>query len=462
MDGRRQRGGWSAAARRLAAPLAIAAAVAVPGAAAQEPAAPAPNPQPPAIAAKAWILIDPLDGAVLASKAPDRPLPIASATKLMTAEVALERLKPSQTITAPAYKPSFSAESLIGLQAGEQMTVRDLLYGLILESGNDAAAAIATGVSGSVPKFVNQMNRRAEALGLANTSYQNPIGLDAPDNYSSARDLAKLAEELLEVRLFARIADSPSAVLRSGNRPRRIDSRNTLLGRDPTVDGVKTGHTLGAGYVLVGSATRNGTQLISVVLGAGSEAARDAETLKLLDYGFSLYRPEQPISAGDELADPELDWREDRLSLIAKRAIPVSIREGQQVETEVDAPDEVSGDVAAGEALGRATVTVDGRIAGATPLVAAEAVEAATLTDKAVATARNPWILIPGGAIVIVVGLLLAARGRNPGNGGPPPSRSRGRGHRRTPEERRRMHEERMRRRQERISRRHQRGGGSK
>ena len=150
------------------------------------------------------------------------------------------------------------------------MTVKDLLYGLILESGNDAAVTLAEGVAGSVPKFVAQMNRQAQALGLMNTSYDNPIGLDAPGNYSSAADLVELSEMLLDDPLFAEIADSSSAVLRSGNRPRQIDSRNTLLGKDPTVDGVKTGHTIGAGYVLIGSATRDGTRLVSAVLGAAA------------------------------------------------------------------------------------------------------------------------------------------------------------------------------------------------
>jgi D-alanyl-D-alanine carboxypeptidase (penicillin-binding protein 5/6) len=460
---RLERGGWSAAARRLSAPLAIALAIAAGPSAAAQQDAPAPgSPDPsagPRLAAKAWILIDPLDEAVLAAKAPDRSRPVASTTKLMTARLALENLKPTQTITAPPYRPSASAESLIGLRAGERMTVRDLIYGLVLESGNDAAVTLATGVSGSVPKFVNRMNREAATLGLTNTSYANPIGLDDPNNFSSARDLATLSEELLAVPLFARAADSSSAVLRSGDHPRHIDSRNTLLGRDPSVDGVKTGHTLGAGYVLVGSATRNGTRLISVVLGASSEATRDAESLKLLNYGFSLYEPSQPVDRGEELADPDLDWRDETLPLVAKRAIPVSAREGQVIDTQVEAPGEVSGDVQEGEVLGRAVVTVDGRTAGATPLVAAESVDAATLADKAVATAQNPWILIPGGAIVIVLGLFLTTRGRDSGNGEPRPTRSRGRGHRRTPEERRAMHEERMRRRQERIARRH-RGGG--
>ncbi len=459
----RERGGWSAAARRLAGPLLVALALAIGAGVPASAQDPPPSGQPgaaagPQLAAKAWILIDPRDDAVLAAKAPDRPLPIASATKLMTAQLALERLKPDQMIAAAPYRPQFSAESLIGLRAGEKMTVKDLLYGLILESGNDAAVTLATGVAGSVPKFVNQMNRRAGVLGLDNTSYANPIGFDDPNNHSSARDLVTLAEELMEVKLFARVADSQVATLKSGNAPRRIDSRNTLLGLDPSVDGVKTGHTLGAGYVLVGSATRDGTRLISAVLGTGSEAARDAETLKLLNYGFSLYESSEPVSQGEQLADPELDYRDDHLALIAKRSIPASVREGQIVDTEIDAPEEVSGDVAEGEALGRAVVSVDGRIAGTTPLVAAESVEAATLSDKAVAAAQNPWLLIPVGAIVIGVGLLLTTRGRDSGNGEPPTGRSRRR-HRRTPEERRRMHDERMRRRQERISRRHHRGG---
>jgi D-alanyl-D-alanine carboxypeptidase (penicillin-binding protein 5/6) len=297
------------------------------------------------------------------------------------------------------------------------------------------------------------MNREAQALGLSSTAFANPIGLDDPGNYSSAADLAALAEDLLENPLFARIADSETAVLRSGDRPRRLTSRNLLLGEDPTVDGVKTGHTLDAGWVLVGSATRDGTQLVSVVLGARSEAGRDAETEKLLDYGFSLYRSESPVTRGEELADPKLDYRDERLPLIAGRAITVSAREGQPVETTVEAPDEVSGDIEEGEKLGEVVVTVDGDAAATAPLVAADSVEAATLTDKAVATVQNPVILIPAGAIVIVVGALLAARGRRRPEDGeeqPPSPPKRERGPReRTPEERRKMHDERMRRRRE-------------
>ena len=435
------------------------------GKASKQKAAPA---GPPKLDARAWILIDPRDDEVLASSAPNRELPIASATKLMTARLALKELRAGERLKAPPYQ-ALPAESLLGLNAGEKMTVRDLLYALVLESANDAAATIATGVAGSVPRFVNRMNREAAALGLEHTSYANPIGLDDPSNYSSAADLAELAGLLLRNRLFARVADTQVVTLRSGDSRRRIDSRNTLLNLDPTADGVKTGHTQQAGYVLVGSATRDGTRLVSAVLGARSEAARDAETLKLFDYGFSLYRAATPVKRGQELADPELDYRDEHLALVAQRPVQVSAREGQPVDTRVKAPDEVSGQIEEGQKLGQVVVTVDGRVAGATPLVASESVEAATLFQKALSTVENPAILLPAGLFVIVVGVLLALRARRSEPNGetePPPEpkepkepkkrrlKRRDRGPReRTPEERRQMHEERMRRRQERARR---------
>jgi len=300
------------------------------------------------------------------------------------------------------------------------------------------------------------MNQAAQALGLANTSFANPIGLDDPENYSSARDLVTLADELLADPLFARITDTPSITLRSGARLRQITTRNKLVLERPFINGVKTGHTLGAGFVLVSSGTRNSTTLISAVLGAPSEAARDAETLELLEYGFSQYRATAPVAKGEELASPELEYRGEDLGLLAREGIQVSARRGQAVEVEVDAPDEVSGAVEQGEGLGKAIVTVDGAPAASTPLVAARSADAASFVDKAVATVQNPVILLPAGAIVIVVGLLLAARGRRPEEeANPVPNRRRERREprQRTPEERRRMHEERMRRRRERTER---------
>ncbi len=412
---------------------------------------------PPRLDAKAWILIDARDGSVVASKAPNRRLPIASTTKLMTAYLALHELKPNQMVAAPSYHPSASAEIELGLRPGERMRVRDLLYGLLLPSASDAAETLAVGVSGSVPAFVTAMNQAARRLGLTNTRYANPIGLDDPNNYSSAHDLVRLASILLRNPLFARIVDTQSATLHSGDHPRTVTSRNTLLGRAPWVDGVKTGHTLGAGYVLVGSGTQDSTTLISAVLGTPSEFSRDADTLRLLDYGFSLYRPVQPVNPGEELASPKLDYRGDHLPLIAQRGLPIGVRQGQRVTTQVSAPEEISGAVRQGQRLGRVTVSVDGRQAAATPLVAAHAVAAATTFDKATSIAKNPIVVIALAAIVILVGLVLTVRAR--GSRKPEPAAPQAQQdwqqspRQRTPEERRRMHEERMRRRRQRMER---------
>jgi D-alanyl-D-alanine carboxypeptidase (penicillin-binding protein 5/6) len=412
---------------------------------------------PPTLDARAWILIDPRDDAVLASKSADKRLPIASTTKLMTAYLALKHLKPNQMLAAPTYHPSNPAEITLGLRPGERMRVRDLLYGLLLPSASDAAETLAVGVAGSVPAFVTRMNQAAQRLGLDDTSYANPIGLDDPDNYSSARDLVKLATILLRNPLFARIVNTPTATLHSGDHPRTVTSRDTLLGEVPWVNGVKTGHTLDAGYVLVGSGTQDSTTLISAVLGTPNEGERDADTLRLLEYGFSLYHSVQPVRPGEELADPKLDYRSDHLSLVARRALSINVREGQRVSTHVTAPGQVSGAVRKGQTLGHVTVSVDGRLAGSTPLVAARSVGAATTFDKVLSTVKNPFLLFGVLAIVILVGLLLTARGRGsrePEVATPRPKKDRRQvPQQRTPEERRRMHEERMRRRRQRTER---------
>jgi D-alanyl-D-alanine carboxypeptidase (penicillin-binding protein 5/6) len=411
----------------------------------------------PKLDAKAWILIDPRDDSVLASKFPNKKLPIASTTKLMTAYLALKNLKPNQMIAAPSYHPTASAEIELGLRPGERLRVRDLLYGLLLPSASDAAETLAVGVSGSVPAFVTAMNRAAQQLGLTDTSYANPIGLDDPDNHSSARDLVTLASILLKNPLFARIVNTPSATLHSGDHPRTVTSRDTLLNEVPWINGVKTGHTLGAGYVLVGSGTQDSTTLISAVLGAPDEPTRDADTLKLLQYGFSLYHSVQPVRQGQELADPKLDYRSDHLSLVARDALPINVRQGQHVATHVTAPDEVSGAVKEGQVLGHVRVSVDGKPAAASPLVASRAVGAATSLDKAISAAKNPIVLLLLGAIVILLGLLLTRRrreSREPEMAAPTTRENRRQApQQRTPEERRRMHEERMRRRRQRMER---------
>ncbi len=294
---------------------------------------------------------------------------MASTTKLMTAYLALKRLPLDRRIVAPPYDP-IPGESLVGLEAGERMSVRDLLYGLLLPSGNDAAATLATGVAGSTSAFVSEMNGAAGRLGLSQTSYANPIGLDEPGNYSSPADLATLALDLRRERLFRRIVDTPRATLRTGAHPRTVVNRNDLVLDVPWVNGVKTGYTPDAGYVLVGSGTRKGVTLLSVVMGAPSVPARDDDTLALLRYGFSLYHRRTPVERGETLAHAQVTNGERGLALVARDDITATARRDQRVHVGVEAPDAIPAPVRRGRRIGQATLTVDGRPAGRVPLLA--------------------------------------------------------------------------------------------
>jgi serine-type D-Ala-D-Ala carboxypeptidase (penicillin-binding protein 5/6) len=389
----------------------VLAAVAVAAFLALAPASAAPAQSGgPDLNARAWLLVDAGDGERLASSAPSRPLAIASATKLMTAYLALKELPLGRKLTAPRYD-ALAAESLLGLHAGERASVEDLLYSLILASANDSAVTLAKGVSGSVPAFVDEMNSTAQRLGLDETSYSNPIGFDDPANHSSARDLVALAERLMRSKVFRRIADSTEHTVHTDQRSIQIPTRNTLLLEDPSVTGIKTGHTLEAGYVLVGSASRDRTDLISVVLGTPSESARDAESAELLDFGFSRYEPHTPVRAGEELASPELADQGETLPLVADESLRVSARDDQEIATEVHAPAEVVGPIKRGENLGEVVVTVNGERAGSVALVAGRSADAATFTEKVRSRALSPTAFIVIGIVVILVALLLATRG---------------------------------------------------
>ena len=334
-------------------------------------AAPAAEAQRPQVSAPAAIVIDARTGDVLFEREPDEERQIASTTKLMTALLTLERAEPTDVFRGADYRAS-AIESKIGLREGERMRVQDLLVALLLESANDAAVTLAEGVAGSREEFVDAMNARAQKLGLTETSYANPIGLDDPDNYSSARDLAELARVLLRNERFADIVDRPQATLRSGARRRTIANRNRLVRTWPFVDGVKTGHTRSAGYVLVGSAGRKGASVISVVLGEPSEAARDAETLELLEWGLDRFRRVRAVRAGKRLKRVAVTHFGDRrVALKADRSVALTVRRGQKVTTRVDAPDELEGPLEANERVGTVVVLVNGRPAGRAPLVTA-------------------------------------------------------------------------------------------
>ncbi len=361
----------------------------------------------PRFDARAWALIDARGGEVLASHALDRQLPIASTTKLMTAYVALRELPLNRIVRAAPYDAEYG-ESLLGLRPGQRISVRDLLYGLILRSGNDAAYNLARAAAGSEDRFVAQMNRYAAALGLSHTHYANPIGLDQRGNHSSAGDLVALTQRLLDIPAFAKIAASRSALLRSVRPPRRIESINELLSLAPWVNGVKTGHTFGARYVLVGSGRRKGVELIAAVVGTWTDEERFDDTLQLLEYGFSKYRGRVPIRAGQVLATPAISYAGGELDLRAARTLAVGVRRGQRLAVSVRAPGEVAGPIRARAPLGAAVVSVDGRRAGSVPLLAAAAVPRASSLDRVRSFVEDnlPWIVLALSAILIAAVLV--------------------------------------------------------
>lgn len=384
-----------------------AAALAVVALAAVTPAsATARSPAPPELPqAGSAILVDARDGAVIAQKSPDSRRAIASATKLMTALLALERARPADVFTATGYR-ALPVESKINLREGERMRVDDLLEGLLLESANDAADTIAAGVAGSTRAFVREMNERARDLGLDATSFANPIGLDDPLNYSTARDLAALTRRLLRNATFSKVVDQPSAVLESGARRRVVDNRNHLIARYPFVDGVKTGQTRNAGYVLVGAADNElGAKVVSVVLGEPGERERDADTLALLRYGLAQFRRVKALSARRVVARPAVAHRDERAELVPARDVAVLLRRGQRTATRVDAPAELDGEIAAGTRVGRVTVLRAGRVVERVPLLTAAEVQGAGPVRVVVHKIGLPLTLLLVGVIVTLVAM---------------------------------------------------------
>jgi serine-type D-Ala-D-Ala carboxypeptidase (penicillin-binding protein 5/6) len=401
---------------RAAVAAAAALALAAPAAAdARTPDCPA------SVGAPSAIVIEVSSGTAACARAPGRRRPVGSTTKLMTALLTLEDAKLSDVFTASSYRP-LPVESKIGLLPGEKMTVRDLLRGLLLESGNDAAATLAEGVGGSQRRFVRLMNARARELGLHDTHYENPIGLDALGNYSSARDLVTLATVLRTNRFFKHTVNLPQVTLKSGAYRRTFATRNLLVRRYGYVNGVKTGHTQGAGYVLVGSASRHGIQLVSAVLDEPSEAARDADTLALFSYAFRRFQRIRAVVKGRQLATVPIRARAGaQLDLVAAKTVRRIVRRGHRrdVKIAVHAPDSVAGPIRRGQRLGRIEVSQGGRVVATVGLLAGHHVAAAGIAQQTKNLAAAPLVLI-GVAIAAVGGTLLMARRRHVRSRRPP------------------------------------------
>jgi D-alanyl-D-alanine carboxypeptidase (penicillin-binding protein 5/6) len=327
----------------------------------------APGPQ---LSVHAAALIEESSGQQLYGLNANAQVAIASTTKLMTALVTLHHARLRDVFTDPDFIPA-AEDSQIHLEPGEQMSVHDLLIAMMLPSADDAAEDLAYNVGhGSVARFVSMMNARARDLHLTHTHYSTPIGLDTPGNYSSAGDLVTLARYLLRSEPFIRaIVSKRSAVLRTGEVVRHVTNLNDLVDRYSWINGVKTGHTLDAGYVLVASGTRNGMSLIGVVLGTDSEAARDANALALLNYGFANFELKTAVHAGELMARPLIKSQTGhRARLIAASTYTHVFPRTQRVQVRVRAPAQLTGPLAKNAVVGSATITAGGRVQARIPL----------------------------------------------------------------------------------------------
>jgi D-alanyl-D-alanine carboxypeptidase (penicillin-binding protein 5/6) len=368
---------------------------------------------PPEVRAPAAILVEPATGDVVFQRRARDRRAIASTTKLMTALVARERTKLSATMRAVRYRAN-PIESQAGLRAGERLTVADLLRALLVASANDAAATLAERVAGSRAAFVRLMNRRARSLGLRDTRFANPIGLDQAGNHSSASDLAKLALILRRDPFLRAVTDRPRVTLASGSRSRTLVNRNRLVRTVPAVNGVKTGRTQQAGYVLVGSATRDGVTVVSAVLGDPSEAARDADTLALLRYGLGRYRRSTPVRTGRRVATARLRHREgEHVDLVPTRTVTRTVRRGEPATIRVvGAPRELDGPLPAHARVGTVEVRWRGRTVDRVALVTAAAVTEAGFSQRLDDVLGRTLLVLGLGAFALASLQLLLLRRR--------------------------------------------------
>lgn len=367
---------------------------------------------PKGIEAKTAIVLDAQTGLRLWSREAERRRLIASTTKMMTALVAISRTTPSQMLTATNYRGD-AGESLLGLKPGEKMSAQDLIAGLMLESGNDAADTLAAGTASSRAAFVSAMNRRARAMGLTRTRFTNPIGLDATGNYSTASDLAQLARNGLKVPRFSNVVKKSHATLRSGSTVRRITNRNPLVGKYPWATGVKTGHTLAAGYLLVGSAKKLDSQVISVVTGEPTEATRENDSAALLRFGRSFYKPVNPLKKSRAVAALPVHLQDITAKVYPRRDVSYALRNGETLAVQLDSPKKIKGPRPAGSIVGKAIVLRQGKQVASVPVALGAAVpEPPTSAVMLDALGRIlPFVLLA--LILIMIATFFLRRGKD-------------------------------------------------
>ncbi len=327
---------------------------------------------PPSVEAQAALVGNGASGLVLHAEHQAQRRAIASITKLMTALVVLEHTEPGDVVTVAGPAPTIG-ESSIGLRRGEKLTVRELMTAMLVYSANDAAYALAYHVGqGSVSRFVSMMNAKARDLRLNETHFVRPDGLDAPGHYSSARDIFRLARVAMREPLLRELVRTRTATV-SGDQ---IRSRNDLLFSYPGTIGVKTGHTSDAGWSEVAAARRDGVTIYAVLLGGPSRAQRNADLVRLLDWGFDQYRRVEIVHPGSSYAEALVPFSDRRLALVAERGALAVAQVGRPLVERVVAPAMVSLPVVEGQKLGEIQILDGKKIVAARPLVASESIAA--------------------------------------------------------------------------------------
>jgi len=350
-------------------------------------------PTPPSLAARSWLLVDVASAQTLAEQAPDQRLEPASLTKLMTAYLSFAAirqgtLKLDQTVPV-SQKAWKTGGSKMFIQVGTQVKVDDLLKGMIVQSGNDACVALAEAIAGDEENFAQMMNREARRLGMRDSNFRNASGLPDPQHYTTARDLALLAAALIRdfPEDYARYYSLKEFRYNNITQP----NRNRLLHIDPSVDGLKTGHTEAAGYCLVSSAKRGPRRLLSVVLGAASDRTRIQESLKLLNYGFQFYDAVQLYASNEAVATLKV-WKGQqstvKVGFTNDLVLTVPKGFGPRIRSELVAPQTLTAPIASGQVLGTLKLSLDDKPLGEYPVLALEAVPAAGIVGRMIDTIR--------------------------------------------------------------------------
>ena len=333
----------------------------------------------PDVEARAYLVMNGADGEVLlASHAHDR-LPIASITKLMTVLVTLDRAKPGDLVTVDPAAAGVTG-STIHLRAGEKLRVSDLLAAALIQSANDSAVALADHVGdGNSSRFVELMNRRAASLGLRDSHFTRPDGLDAPGHYSSAFDVTRLGLEAMREPIVRRLVRQETASIAGG---RTLHTWNDLLGEFPGTFGVKTGHTSDAGWNEVAAARGNGVTIYATILGSPSRGVRNADLEELLGWGMSRYALVSLAPAGKVYGRVAVGYGEDPVPVVAARPLRQAVRIGRSLVQQVVLPGQVDLPVRRGDVLGELRILDRSKVVGRTQLVAAEDREAPSTVER--------------------------------------------------------------------------------